>query len=283
MCYKETFILSKNRANTFIYLNNGFVKSDEAFININDRGFRFGDGVFETIRLHKGTLFKIDIHLERLKQSLQSIKIEFDTSKLKQICINLVNKNSADNGFVRISISRGVGSIGYLPENTNNSTLVIQCLDDITYNDEPVDLWLSSYRKIPDICLPSHAKTAQGLSSTLARMEAKENNCFEALLLSVEGNICEGSSGNIFCYKQGRLYTPKNNILYGIMRQTVIEISPYEVIQGDFTIDDLQTAEEVFITNVAWLIKPVKSLQPKSKSWQQTDISYNIRSLIFNA
>jgi branched-subunit amino acid aminotransferase/4-amino-4-deoxychorismate lyase len=213
---------------------------------------------------------------------LQVIKIEFDISELKEICINLANKNATENGFVRIAISRGVGSLGYLPENANTPTLVIQCLDDTTHNDEPVDLWLSSYRKIPDICLPSHAKTAQGLSSTLARIQAKENNCFEALLLSVEGNICEGSSGNIFWYKQGRLYTPKNNILHGIMRQTVIEISPYEVIQGDFTIDDLQTAEEVFITNVAWLIKPIRSLQPNGHIWDKIDVCHILRQVLFD-
>lgn len=272
--------MSKNRSNAFVYLSDSFVRSDEALIDVSDRGFRFGDGVFETIRLQNGILFRINNHLERLEQSLKVIKIDFDTSPLKQICLNLVKKNSADNGFVRISISRGVGSVGYLPKIGNKPTMVIQVLENTAQNNEPVDLWLSSYRKIPDICLPSHAKTAQGLSSTLARLEAQENKCFEALLLSVEGNICEGSSGNIFWYKQGRLYTPKNNILHGIIRQTVIEISPYEVIQGNFTIDELQKAEEVFITNVAWLVKPIKSLQPKNICWQQTDICESIRKFL---
>lgn len=251
-------------------------------MDINDRGFRFGDGVFETIRLQNGKFFKIDSHLERLKYSLKAIKIEFDISQIKQICSNLIEKNSVDKGFIRISISRGVGSRGYLPENGIKPTLLIQCLDDISYDNAPVDLWLSSYRKIPDICLPSVAKTAQGLSSTLARMEAKENQCFEALLLSIEGNICEASSGNIFWYKNGRLYTPKNNILKGIMRQTVIEISPYEVVEGDFIINDLQRAEEVFITNIAWQIKPIKSLQPQGINWQKFQFSENLISLICN-
>ena len=265
----------------YIYFNNDFFKGRREVISPDDRGFRYGDGVFETVRVSGGELFRINSHLERLKLGLESIKINFDVEGIENICKELLIKNKIKEGFIRIAISRGVGSEGYLPK-CDKPTLLIQTIIRESQNKEPIDLWLSSYRKIPDICIPSDIKSAQGLNSTLARMQAKENSCFEALLLSVEGNICEGSSGNIFWFSADKLYTPQNNVLKGVMRQAVIDSSPYELVSGDFVLEDLKAAEEVFITNVAWGLKTVKSLQPDKVVWKDNRVSEEITKLIFN-
>lgn len=275
--------MSKIRDTSLVFLNNSFIKSEFASINIDDRGFRYGDGVFETIRVNEGCLFKFNSHFARLKNGLNNLKIKFDLSGLEDICEELLQKNKIKNGFVRIAISRGVGSEGYLPKGDNKPTFLVQtnevCVDND--NNNQVDLWLSSYRKIPDICIPSNCKTAQGLNSSLARIEAQENGCFEALLLSVEGKICEASSGNIFWVKDGIIYTPENNILKGVMREAVIETSPLKVVQGDFVLDDLKNADEVFITNVSWVAKSVKLLQPNGWCWNQIGICKEVRNSLF--
>lgn len=272
--------MSKNSNSCGIYINGELFQHDKALININDRGFRYGDGVFETIRVNDGNLFRFNSHLQRLESGLKAIKVDFDVSKIEASCHDLLNKNQIVNGFLRISISRGEGSLGYLPKEGNKPTIVMQTVEMGDVDNKPVDLWLSSYRKIPDICLPANIKSAQGLNSTLARMEARENKCFEALLLSVDGKICEGSSGNIFWFKGGKLYTPENNILKGVMREAVIEKSPYDVVTGDFDLDELSDAEEVFMTNVAWVIKPIASLQPEGIKWQETKVSEQMRELV---
>ncbi|PIR37569.1 MAG: hypothetical protein COV35_08720 [Alphaproteobacteria bacterium CG11_big_fil_rev_8_21_14_0_20_39_49] len=262
-----------------VFYNEGFINESEAAISFDDRGFRYGDGIFDTIRVNKGEMFRFKSHLQRIKRGLEAIGINFDCMAIEGICKELLQKNKVEEGFIRIAISRGVGSEGYLPK-CGKPTVVVQTIKSTNASDKPVDLWLSSYRKIPEICLPSDIKSSQGLNSTLARMQATESGCFEALLLSIEGKICEGSSGNIFWFKEGKLYTPENNILKGVMREAVIEKSPYEVVQGDFELDDLKDAEEVFITNIAWVAKSVKSLQPVGFVWKQTIVCGEIKGII---
>ncbi|MDA0781704.1 MAG: aminotransferase class IV [Rickettsiales bacterium] len=262
-----------------VFYNGSFINESKAAISFDDRGFRYGDGIFDTIRVNKGEMFRFKSHLQRIRRGLEAIGINFDTMEIERICNELLKKNAVEKGFIRIAISRGVGSEGYLPK-CGKPTVIIQTLQSANVSDEPVDLWLSSYRKIPDICMPSDIKTAQGLNSTLARMHAIENGCFEALLLGIEGKICEGSSGNIFWFKEGKLYTPANNILKGVMREAVIEKSPYEIVQGDFELDDLKDAEEVFITNIAWVAKPIKSLKPVGFVWERTKVCEEIRGII---
>jgi branched-chain amino acid aminotransferase len=263
-------------------LHDAFVSVHNANVSVRQRGFRFGDGVFETVRVHNGLPYQWDLHVKRLRTSLSAVKIAFDLSGLQDICRQLLLTNTVKQGFLRISISRGEGSRGYLPDIKNGPLLVIETVDATPDITEPVDLYLSSLRKIPNECIPSAAKTMQGLNSTLARMEAAENNCFEALLLSVNGKICEGSSSNIFWVKNKIVYTPdvKSGILCGTMRDAVIRLSPYKIVQDEFDLTDLQTADEVFITNSAWVIVPIKSLKPQGWNWKNFDIAAEIKQLI---
>jgi branched-subunit amino acid aminotransferase/4-amino-4-deoxychorismate lyase len=221
--------------------------------------------------------------MERLSCGLTAIKINFETNGLLDICLELINKNSLKNGFVRIAITRGEGSRGYLPNLKTVPTLVIETIENTPDIPAPIDLWLSTYQKIPPACLPA-AKTMQGLNSTLARMEAAENNCFESLQLDGKGNICECSSGNIFWFKENKLFTPKLKlgILPGTMRDAVIRLSPSKVVQGAFKLEELNTAEEVFITNVAWLAVGVKRLYTSDgkMNWQKFAVSEQMKQLI---
>ncbi len=266
----------------YIYLNGKIVKENKALVSIQDRGFRFGDGCFETIRVENGVIYQLEVHLKRLQEGLSAIKISYNTQLLKEIFARLLHKNKLKRGFLRVSITRGEGSRGYLPEIKKGPTIVVEAMGEIPEITASVDLWVSNYRKISEKCLPSSAKTMQGLNSSLARMEAQENGCFEALMLGDEEKICEGSSSNIFWMQDGKLYTPslKSGVLPGIMRNVVKRISPLEVVEGIFCLDDLKNADEVFLTNVAWLIAQVKEIKPLGLKFKVSGYSGGIKDLI---
>ena len=172
---------------SIIYLNGQFLSAEQALIPVADRGFRFGDGVFETIRVYAGVAYQLEWHLERLQRGLTAIKIMCGVRRA--VCNQLIEKNNLQNGFLRIAISRGVGSQGYLPKADIKPTIVIETLPlgDVP---ESASLYLSQFRKTSPSSLPTNYKLAQGMNSTLARMEAQERGCFEALQLTPDDFVC---------------------------------------------------------------------------------------------
>ncbi len=251
--------------NYFVYVNGSLHHYDTASLQINDRGLKFGDGVYETIRVENAVPCLWEKHIRRLALSLKLLKIKAPINNLREICDNLIKQNNIKTGTLRIMLTRGIGGVGYLPGKNNEFGIVVEALPLPAIPVKPVDLWLSNWRKIPPECLPAAAKTMQGLSSTLARMEAEENGCFEAVLLSLEGNICECSSSNIFWVKNNIIYTPSldTGILAGTTRDTIIEMMPGRVKEGIFTLSELENADEVFVTNVVWQLLPVAKLMPQ--------------------
>lgn len=245
--------------NSYIYLNGKQVPAGEALLPVADRGFRFGDGVFETIAVHNGTPYQLELHLARLKSGLAAIRIETDDSLEKPIR-DLIAKNKVVDGFVRVAISRGSGSKGYLPIG-NEPTIVIETMPR-TPGPESATLHLSAVRKIPLACLPVYHKLAQGLNSTLARMEAEEHGCFEALMLTTEGYVAEASSANIFWVKDGVLYTPhlSTGALAGTTRAAILRLMNFKVEEVSQKLDALEKADELFLTNVNWGVLPVTAL-----------------------
>lgn len=267
----------------FAYVNHAFVLAEEAQVSILERGFRFGDGIFETIRIFRSTPYQWESHLARINAGLQALRIPFDTETLFPLIQELIARNQQKDGFVRLSISRGIGSRGYLPVTTESSALlVIETTPAATVPEEAVPLWLSRYQKPAPEALPVACKLMQGVNPTLARMEAADNHCFEALQLGNQGQVCEGSSSNIFWVKEGVLHTPSlaSGILAGTVREAVLRLSPLPVNEAIFTLDSLQTAEEVFMTNTAWLVLPVVSLAPLGWAWQAHSVASRLRTLI---
>ncbi len=240
---------------------------NEASISINERGFLFGDGIFETCRIKDGKIDSYQSHLNRLKLGLEAIKIDFDLSKLEENTTQLITKNNLKEGIVRIYISRGNGSIGYLPKPNIKPLIIIQTKNLPKKPTGPINLWVSKLTKISNKSLPVSYKLAQGLNSTLAKIEAQENNCFDSLLLNDKGEICETSSANIFWVKDNILYTPHKDcgLLLGTVRQKIIDLSPIEVKEVKFNLDQLLLADEIFITNVSYKILQINQILPNNQ------------------
>lgn len=249
----------------FTCLNGSLVLAHRAAVAVADRGFRYGDGLFETIRVERCVPLYWDAHMLRMADGLRALSIEFDVDALQSLTKKLLKKNEAQDGFLRIAISRGVGSRGYAPFPPGMPvTHIIEWTSAEHKVPEPARLYLSSLARIPPACLPTSYKLAQGLNSSLAALEAQKAKADEALQLAIDGAISEASSANIFWFKEGTLFTPslETGCLGGITRDTVLRISPFPtriVREGPSTLAD---AECVFLTNCRVGIWPVASLAP---------------------
>lgn len=248
----------------FAYVNGKYLPADKAKISIADRGFRYGDGAFETIAIYGDIPYLWELHMKRLKSGLNSINIPFNTKPLLDIARKLIKKNGISSGHLRIYITRGNGSVGYMPLKGKPS-IIIETVKGHRQPDKDFSLRISQYRKIPSSSLPVGFKLANSLNSILARMEADKNGASDSLLLDIDGNISETSSANIFWFDGDILYTPSEecDILSGTTRERLIKISSYKIQQGKFSLNELMSADEVFITNASYGIVPIKKIKNK--------------------
>lgn len=257
----------------FTCLNGSFVLAHRAAVAVADRGFRYGDGVFTTMRVERGVPFYWEAHLQRLASGLAAIKIGFDLTQLQPYAKKLLLKNKAENGFLRLAISRGVGSRGYAPHPPGMPvTWVMEWIDGLPEPTKPATLWLSSYARIPPQCLPTQSKLAQGMNSTLAIMEAQEHGADEALQLTLDGMISESSSANIFWLKGGTLFTPSldTGCVAGITREAILRVSPLPTRIVHEGLSSLADAEAVFLTNARVRVWPVQTLNPNGQHFNAT-------------
>ena len=270
----------------YIIHNNNLIARADANISLEDRGFRFGDGVFETIAVINAVPVNLRLHLKRLFWGVKAMKIasKIEAENLRNQCFALIKKNDVSTGILRIFITRGCGSMGYLPSPhivanvviTANSTNRVKIANitamgrifgtkickgesgfaggnsNITAD---VRLAVSSYIKPSPKSYPTAFKIMGNLNSVLSRIEAKEKGVNDVLLLNEQGFISETSSANIFIYDGDMLYTPhiKTGATLGTMRASVIQYYrnnlAVRVKKGNFTLDILQRAKRVFTSN----------------------------------
>jgi aminodeoxychorismate lyase len=250
----------------YVFINNKLLDSEKATISFEDRGFRFGDGVFETIAVTSGVPYHFDWHMERLRKGLHAIKISANLHQLHEQSRRLLKENQLKDGVLRIQVTRGIGSRGYLPDSKHpkaGATIVVETTPPPPPAPEAASLIISSYEKITAESMPVQYKLCQGLNATLARIEATERGAFDALLLNRDRMLCETSSGNLFWLKDGILYTPMLScgVLEGSMRAAVMRLSPYPVKEVRAPLADLENAQDVFITNALWPLVAIHRIE----------------------
>lgn len=266
----------------YIYTKNQFLPADSAFITTDDRSFRFGDGIFETILVVNGNMWDADAHFARLKDGLEFFSLALDISKLEEECNTLIARNSCKAGYVRIIVSRGdsAGIVGYMPAG-GAPYYIIQTVEKAFPPFGSISLAVSRHRA--SLHIP--CKTNSAMLYTLAMLEAKEAGCENALILNSEGHVCETASGNIFWVKDGVLYTPESSLPFvpGTVRKRVIELSPLPVNQGRYTLAELAAAEEIFMTNIGGLVTRVSSIPAIGFSAKTDAAAQRFRQLIEHA
>lgn len=266
----------------FTYINGVFYEDSEAKISVKDRGFRFGDGLFETVAMYNGKIHQWNLHQARLDGGLNALKIIFNSERLESDIKKTFEKNGLKSGLARVTVTRGEGSRGYLPTENSTANVVIEAMPRPPMEREYAKLCVSKYRKIPLECLPVNYKLTQGLNSTLAKMEAHEKGFFEAILLNEKGNITECTAGNIFWVKGNTIYTPclKCGLLDGTIRHLILEQNKFKVVQRKFKLKELKKADEIFITNVAWRVLFVDEVEDIFQKKKDNKISKAIKALV---
>jgi branched-chain amino acid aminotransferase len=251
-----------------IYLNGKLVPKEEAKVSVFDHGFLYGDGVFEGIRIYNGKIFKLKEHIERLFYSAHAIDLKppLTQEELIQATVETVRANNLRDGYIRIVISRGEGDLGLDPQKCPNPTVVIIADKIAIYPEEVYKkgmkiITVSTRRNSPQALNPN-IKSLNYLNNILAKIEANRANVPEAIMLSIEGYVAEATGDNLFIVKNKNLITPPLHlgVLPGITRQTVIELAKERGIiteEKPFTLYDVYTADECFLTGTAAEIVPV--------------------------
>lgn len=209
-----------------VFLNGQFVPEERAVVSVFDRGFLYGDGLFESIRVCNGRLFRWPQHMKRLRRGAKflRIKIPFTPRALEKFTARLIAKNKLREGILRVTLSRGVGVRGYSPRGADKPMLVMSL--------HPLpDTALGCKIITPEIRLPAgdslaQFKTCNKLAQILARAEADAAHAAEALLLNTDGHVAEATSGNVFWILRGAVCTPPlgAGILPGVTRAVVLEL-----------------------------------------------------------
>jgi branched-chain amino acid aminotransferase len=251
-----------------IYLNNRIVPRDRALISVFDHGFLYGDGIYETMRAYKGTVFGLDEHIGRLfsSASMIDLRINKTPAAIKKAVHKTLEANRLKEAVIRITVSRGAGPTGLDPDLCHKPTFVIFAS---AFNGYPkhfykkgVKLIIAETRRNFKKALEPQIKSLNFLNNILAKIEAKREGAHEAIMLNYRGSVAEGTVSNIFFVRDNILYSPsvRVGILNGITRMTVLEIAKKLAIktkEGHYKPEDLYNAQEVFISNTTMEVMPV--------------------------
>jgi branched-chain amino acid aminotransferase len=256
------------------HVNGELVDREAATVSVDDRGFRYGDAAFETCRVYGGTVFAWDRHLDRLEATCETLGMpEAVPDDIESRIDETLTANDLDDAYLRVSISRGVQPGKLTPHEDVDPTVVVYVkplprggVEGERVWETPATVQSVTRRRPPDTVLPADAKTHNYLNGILARLELRRASREgyqpdEALMRDTDGYLAEGATSNVFFVDDGILRTPaEGSLLPGITRETVIELADEEdftVDPGQYTIDDLRGADEAFLTNSTWEIRPI--------------------------
>ncbi len=245
-----------------IWLGGKLVDEQDAKVSVFDHGLLYGDGVFEGIRIYNGRVFELDAHIERLYNSAKGIRLDIPMSRERLIdALNkTVEANNVVDGYIRLVVTRGMGTLGLNPFVCENSTVFIIADNIQLYPEELYEKGLkiisaTTVRNHP-LAIPPQIKSMNYLNNILAKIEALDSDVPEAIMYNHEGYVAEATGDNVFMVRKGIIYTPpvEAGALEGITREVVIRIAGkegIEVIERNLTRFDLYISDELFLTGTA--------------------------------
>ena len=272
------------------YVDGNYYNYADSKVHINDRGYHFGDAVYEVILFNEGVYYDFDAHVNRLFNSLKSIEIEFSFTKktIELIVKNLIRLNRVTFGSVYIQVSRGVAERNHTYDNLkvkpiltiitskkhNTTNAIIKGVKAITIKE---NRWSR-----PDI------KTTQLLPNVLAKTIANKQGAYESIFIDEEGYVTEGSSSNIWIINNKNEIITRNidgKILSGITRKTVAEfakLNDLKVLEKKFSKEDMFKAKEVFLTSASSFVTPINEIdEVKVNNGNIGQLSVKLKKLYF--
>jgi branched-chain amino acid aminotransferase len=267
-----------------------FISSQVATISVFDQGFLYGDGIFESFRSTGEQLYQFSQHYQRLKQSAEALHypLELSQKELESVLMELRQKNNLHDAYYRITITRGRGEIGFQRSMASELTCLIvgrefQAFDQQLYQDG-IQLRVAETRRNAPEAINPMIKSISNLNSLLGRLEARAAGAFEVIMLNNKDHICEGASSNIFWVKDKWVFTPdaSTGLLEGVTRATIMRLCEEKlnlrVITGEFKLQDLKFADEVFVTSTSLEVMPVVKVDDfMINQGQVGPIAYHLR------
>jgi branched-chain amino acid aminotransferase len=246
---------------TRVWINGQLFDKYDAKISVYDHGLLYGDGVFEGIRVYAGKVFKHKEHIDRLFESAKAIAltIPLTPEQVTKAVEDTVAANNKVEGYIRLIVTRGPGSLGLDPRKCEPNVIVI--VDDISLYpkelyENGLEIITSSYTRNHPNAVNPRVKSLNYLNNILAKIEAIRANCLEAIMLNHKGEVAECTGDNLFIVKNGVLKTPPNDagILEGITRNFVIDLAKQANVpfaESVLTRHDVYVADELFLTGTA--------------------------------
>ncbi len=259
--------------------HNGEIKPEsQVVVSFRDRGFKYGDAVFDATRTFGGRPFRLEAHVERLYRSLRYLQIDPGLSPQEMIRIsqtvlerNLPLLGPGEDYWVSQRISRGVDAVGgELWEPAGGPTVIVECTPlplkaRARLFRDGIDVITPSVRRVPPECVSPNAKTHNYLNLVLGDLEARAHDANAwAVLLDGDGNLTEGIGSNVFIVQGGRLLTPRAaNVLAGVSRQTVLDLAAkcgIPASEADISLYQAVNADEAFITSTSLCLCGVRTI-----------------------
>jgi len=260
--------------NLKIWLNGRLVPTAEAKVGVFSHGLLYGDGIFEGIRVYNSRIFECRAHMERWANSAKAIRLQlpWTAEQLVQGMHDTIKANGTKDGYIRLVAARGAGSLGIHPFRTVSPDVFIICDKIAMYDAEMYEkgmkvITASTVRNHPAALSPQ-IKSLNYLNNILAKIEAIDAGCLEAVMLNTEGFVAECTGDNLFIVSRGRLQTPDTHcgLLGGITRRLVLKFAAKRGIPADeriLTKTDLYFADEMFITGTGAEICPINELDKR--------------------
>ena len=251
-----------------IWINGKLLPKEQATVSVFDRGLLYGDGIFEGIRAYNGKVFRMREHLERLWESARAISLEIPISMeaLDKAIYETLQVNDLPNGYIRLIVTRGAGTLGLDPFSAAHPQVII-IADTISlypaeFYENGLEVVTASTIRNHPAALNARIKSLNYLNNIMAKVEAINAGAKEALMLNHTGEVAECTGDNIFLIKNNTLYTPPMSagILSGVTRGAVMEIAAAtdrEARETTLTRHDVYVADECFLTGTAAEVIPV--------------------------
>jgi branched-chain amino acid aminotransferase len=254
-----------------IWMDGKLVEESEARVSVSDHGLLYGDGIFEGMRVIAGSVFRLQRHLARLEfgAKVLALSLPYSLEEIARAVNETVRAFGQDEGYIRLLVTRGVGPLGVDPTTCPRGSVVIMVTTIKLFSEEQrergLDMITSSYRRPSADVIDVRVKSLNYLNSVLPKLEARQRNADEALLLNARGHISEAAVANVFALRGKQLWTPppSDGCLEGINRAAVMEIAPsigLEVSERSIGRADLFAADEVFLTGSGAGVVAVRSL-----------------------
>jgi len=254
-----------------IWIDGKLVDKADAKISVYDHGLLYGDGVFEGIRVYNGKIFECEAHVRRFYDSAKAVrlKIPIGPAELKKVMEETVKANGFNECYIRVVVTRGVGSLGIDPNKCANPSLIviadlIQVYPKEMFEKGIAVITASTLRMHPSALSP-RIKSLNYLNNILARIEANDAGASDAIMLNQEGNVAEATVQNVFIVRDGQVATPTTHdgILEGVTRKVMIDLCQkmgISCVEKSIQKLDLYIADEMFLTGTGGEVMPVTKI-----------------------